>query len=464
MKLLSRRLHLCDLGPTPSRLWLVVLCALLSSAAPAGAQQTTVSDPLDFDSVVARALAASSVLSVIQDTLADKLAQTGVGHYFEGVGMSLGAAIGGNPEDPFSYSGNSAFSANIALLPQLSVNGSFSAAYASSDIAGFDPASAQVAGSVGLAFTPLADTTAGPQNVLEVEQTRMQLETTSQAASYAAISGLLNALMAQLQTDLDELEAAVAEKALRATEALYQREQVSRQAYLAAKNSLRAREHDLLLSRLTAEKALESLAHIVGMTVDQFRLPALEELGLGNVADQAVSFLNSANAERLAERTAAVRFASISVQDAEIDLSAARVFSPSLSITASTTLPDLNYSVGVQFSFSVSDFDSTARDSARKSLSQARTAYQNTLSLARFDARGAVLELQIALAELKVAEEALAESRLALAETLYFVEQGEATELALAQSELAVRSAEYAQANVETIVARRWFEIAFYQF
>jgi outer membrane protein TolC len=152
------------------------------------------------------------------------------------------------------------------------------------------------------------------------------------------------------------------------------------------------------------------------------------------------------------------------MQEAEIDQSGARVFSPSLSVTANTNLPGLDYSVGAQFAFSISDFDFKARDDAQKNLSSAVISYENALSMALFDVRQAILELEFSLEELEAARDALAAAQLGLAETQYFAEQREATELELAQSELAVLTAEYAVVGAEVEVASSWFSVQFAQF
>jgi outer membrane protein TolC len=300
--------------------------------------------------------------------------------------------------------------------------------------------------------------------LLEIDRTRVQLESAIQTVSHAAISALLNAIMAEWQTELDELEHSVAEKVLLATRSLYEKEQVTEEAYAEARNALRSRKQETLLSSLDAEKALEILAHIIGIPVGQFRLPGLENLGLAEIADQASVFLDSPDIDKLAGLSVDVRLAFLDVKEAEIDLSAARVFAPSFSVTANTTLPNLDYSVGAQFGFSISDFDLKARDDSLRNLSYAQTFYENTLSMGRLDVRKAILELEIALEELGAARESLAESKIDLAETLYFAGQGEATELESAQSELAVRMAEYAAASAEAEAAGRWFAIQFAQF
>jgi hypothetical protein len=430
----------------PSRRWLSALSMLMLLAASVGAQEAP-ADFLTFDSVVEHALSASSAVSMLQDVLADQLSEAGFQSYLQGIGISVSGAVGGNPAVPFTSSGDAALSANIELLPQLSVNGSLSAAYAGTD----DPPFSPLEGSIGLLFTPLADPTEHPRDLLEIEQTTVQLETAVKAVSFTAVSRLLDAVMAGMQAGLDEKEHSVAEQVLHATSLLYEKEQVTKQAYTGAKNTLRWRTHDLLLSNLAAEKALESLAQIIAMPVGRFGVPALEHLELGNPADQAATFLESPDIDRLAERAAAVRLAFLDVKEAEIDLSGARAFSPSLSVTVSTALPDLDYSVVAQFGFSISDFDLKARDSAQTTLAHAGIAYENTRSIAHFDVRKAVLELEIALQELEAAREALAESQLGLTEMQYFAEQGEATELELAQSELEVHIAAHNVVSAETI-------------
>jgi outer membrane protein TolC len=381
-----------------------------------------------------------------------------------GISRASGA-VSGSPGEPFSAAGDASLSANIELLPQLSVNGSFSAAHTDADISVPDPPfSPLLGGSIGLNFTPLADTTERPRDLLEIERTGVQLESAVRAASFAAISRLLDAVMAELQIGLDEMEHSVAEQVLHTTSLLYEKEQATETAYTAAKNTLRSRSHDLLLSSLAAEKTLEYLAQIIAVPVDQFRVPTLKLLELDSLAGQGASFLDSPDLDLLAERAAGVRHAFLDVEEAEIDLSGARVFSPSLSVTASTALPDLDYSVGAQFSFSISDFDLEARDSAQTNLSHTFFAYENRLRMAHLDVRRAILELEFALEELEAARESLAESQLGLAEVQYFAKQGKATELELTQSELSVRIAENNVVSAEIEVASRWFAIEFAQY
>lgn len=450
----------CRVNRISVRHRLSALCILMAIGVPLGAQEEQKEPPtefLNFESVVEYAVSANSAVSMLQDSLAEQLTETGLMRYLQGIGISVSGVVSGNPSVPISGSGNAALSADIELLPQLSINGSLSVPYSEAEIQ-------QLEGSIGLYITPLADATARPRDLLEIQRTKVYLESAVQTASYTAISQLLNAVMAERQVGLNEMEYAVAEQALQTTRSLYEKDQTTEQAFIAAKSAFRSQGYDLSLSSLAAEKALQSLAHVIGMSVDQFRVPAIENLGLSAFADQAAAFLDSPDIDLLAEISTDVRLTFLDVQEAEIDLSGARGFSPTLSVTANTTLPGLDYSVGAQFAFSISDFDLKARSDARKNLTNAGMAYENTLSMALFDVRQAVLELKISLEELEAAREALASDQLDLAETHYFAEQGEATALELAQSELAVLTAENAVLGAEVEVASRWLAIEFAQF
>jgi len=446
----------------PNRL--AALCMAAAVAVSAWGEETEEAPTPTFEWAVERAVSTSGTVSALRDTLADQLADTGLQGYLQGIGVSASGAVGGNPGDPFFASGDATLSASVELFPQLSVSGSVSAAGADPTTRQLDPSYAPLKGSVGITVTPLADATGRPRDLLEIERTRVQLESAVQSASHTAVSRLLAAVMAERQVGLDEREYAVAEQSLRATRSLYEKEQATEAAYTAAKDALRSRSHGLLLSRLEAEKALEHLALAVSVPADRLSIPPIEQLGLADFVEQASAFVDSADIDLLTERSAEVLMAALDAEEAEIDLSAARAFSPSLSISASGALPEASYSVEAHFGFTISDFDLEARDDARKGLSSASVAHENTRRMTRFDVRQALLELQIALEELAAAKEPLETARLGLAETRYFAEQGEATELEVAQSELAVKLQEHNVAAAETQVASRWFALEFSQY
>ena len=86
--------------------------------------------------------------------------------------------------------------------------------------------------------------------------------------------------------------------------------------------------------------------------------------------------------------------------------------------------------------------------------SPTRVSYENAVSMTQFDVREAPVDLEFSLQELEAVGEALADVQFDLAEAQYHVERGEAMNLDLAQSELAVRIAERNVAGAHVEVAR----------
>ena len=438
-----------------------VLCVLVSLVTAASAEETTAAAPLvgelTLDSAMNLAAAASSSVSALRHSLSEKLRDAGIVRFVQGVGMFLGGGAIGDTDDSFSYSANVAVAASVPLLPQLSMDGSFSTAYAEGGAPTFG-------GSVGLSFSPLADATAHPRDLLDIERTAIHLDSALRAASSVAVSRLLGAVMAERYMELAEEKHAVARLALETTEELYERGQASEASYKAAQATLRARNHELRLSRLSAERTLELLAWALALPVGQIALPTLEDLGLEGLVEEAVALVGSADPAALADAAPGVLLSSIDVQEADLDISSARPFSPSLSITASAALPDLNYTVGAQFGFTVSDFDLTARRVARKAATLARLDHEHVVTMARLDAREALLELEFSLEDLRAALDDLAEAQLDMAETQYYAKRGEATRLDLAQADLALGVAEEDVAEEQVGVVENWFVFQFVQY
>jgi outer membrane protein TolC len=424
---------------------------------------------LTFDTVVEKAVSSSAAVSILRDTWEEQVAELGFMGHIQDIGISIGGNVSGSPPVPFAGDGSAEISTNVDLIPQLSVNGSLTATYIDTDLTQPetqlpDPTNPSLTGAMGLEFTPLADKTGRPRDLLEIERTEVELEAAVHFTSFSAISLLLDAVLSKRQTQLAEMEYSVAEQVLSTTQLLYEKDQATENAYTAAKNAFRSKGHDLLFSRLASERALENLSHAIAVPVDHVSIPTHDQLDLSEILNQAVAFLVSPDIEKLANGSSVVRLASLDVREAEIDFSAARLFSPTFTVTASTALPEVSYTIGAQFGFSVSSFDFEAREDARKNVTYAGDAYENALSLAHFDTREAILTLTFSLEELEAAREALESSRLDLSETQFFVKRGEATDLDLAQSELDVSTAELNVTVAEANVATSWFVIEFSQF
>lgn len=448
------------------RCGLVAVALLAAMGTGAVAQDGPAATPLTIETAASLAVASSSSVRSLEISLADQLEDLGIMGYLDGIRLSLGGSLGGspfdeNPDTDLTYGSNARLSANLEIIPQLSLSGTLSA-----NLLHDGPVAAQdiLTADLGLTLSPLADPTGRDQEIIAVDQATIDLSAAIDSASFTAISRLLDAIAAERATELDSQQAAVAEQDLANSQALYERDRISEDQLEASERELRSARQDLLRSELSSDRATASLAQAVGLPVDGVPVVRADAIGFEEVTEAAISFVETADVSEMAEAASGPQLSLLDVRRAELHQQSALVFSPELTVSASAGLPDRTYSLSAEISVSPSDFDFDARKDAEADLADAERAYEYAVLESIFGAQSALMDLEFALEDLDDAAYALGQAQQDLDEATFFSERGEITELEFQQVELDLALAEYNLVAAQISVAKNWYAIEFRQY
>lgn len=448
---------------------LTVAFVLVAATAPVAAQETTT---IDLESATALATANSATIVALErevDAAADAL---GVGPYRDDVSLSLSGSLGGDRLSALTAGGSAAIDASVDLLPHLTLTGRLAGSLSTADPGPTDP----VTGSVGLTLEPLADAGGDERDRIVYERAVLALESGARSVAYTAVTRLLDAVAARDDLALARAKAALAERRLASVQALAERDRATDDDVEAARDALRSARQARERKALAADRAAWSLADAVGLPRETISLPDWDRLGLASAAAdvraRAGGRASRPQPDALAEEAPAVRTAALDAQAARVELAAARRFTPDLSAGAQARFPlepegpqqQPRYSLSLDVTVRPSDWDGTARIEAEEDLAFAERALQRARTVARYDARSALLELDIAIEEL---DAELADLELAgrdLREAAFRFERGDVTRLALDEAELDVAGAEAAVDAARAAVVKRWYAIDLGQF
>ncbi len=447
--------------------------ALLSPLTVAGQDSTAkpvVVISLTLELAAELAVGVDNQVAVLQRRLGDQLDDLGFGGNLDDISLKLSGSTGGDVVTALSMTGSATLSAEVEIIPQLTVSGNLgmTGSTAASSGGGPDPFS----GSVGLTFLPLADPTGRDRAELAADSTATDLAEAQARAAYRATGSLIDAVSARMELELLVLQQEIALRSLANTQALYERDRATDQQLTAAEDAVKNGTERFTRAEVSLDRAQEVLAREIGVTAESIQIPRADGLDLKSVIDTAVTVMESTSATELAAGDAAVVRAAQDVRSAQLDLESTHRFTPRLSITASGGLlitgsgglPNWEYGVGAELTVSPADWDGSVIRDAESDLAFAESEYEFTLRIAGYDALAALNELQFSLTDLNGAGDDLADAQQDLAEAEFRLGRGDITQLALDQADLLVTEAEHDFTTAMLNVVRRVAAIEYRQY
>ncbi len=450
----SRRMRMRTRGVVA----IALAAGLLLSAVTVAGQETTAAS-LTLELAAELGVGADNQVVVLQRHLGDQLDDLGIAGYLDDISLTLGGSMGGDVNTTLFGSRSADLSADVAVIPQLTVSGKLTAtgSTGTSPAGGPDP----LTGSVGLTLNPLADPTGRDRAELAAESTATDLAAAQASAAYRAVGSLIDAVSARMELELLVLQQEIAVRSLANTQALYDRDRSTDQQLASAEDAVRTGAERIVRAELSQGRAQEVLAREIGVTAKSIRIPTAGELNLESYVGAAAVVLESVSAGEIAEEDVAVLDAALDVRSAQLDLESTHRFTPRLSITASGGLPDWQYSVGAELTVSPADWDGSAVRDAESDLAFAEQEYNYAIRIAEYDALAALNELQFSLDDLEVAEDDLADAEQDLAEAEFRFGRGDITQLALDQAGLTVTETEHDVTMAMLSAVRRFMAIEY---
>ncbi|MEE8440865.1 MAG: TolC family protein, partial [Spirochaetia bacterium] len=373
--------------------------ALLSPLTVAGQDSTAkpvVVISLTLELAAELAVGVDNQVAVLQRRLGDQLDDLGFGGNLDDISLKLNGSTGGDVVTALSMTGSATLSAEVEIIPQLTVSGNLgmTGSTAASSGGGPDPFS----GSVGLTFLPLADPTGRDRAELAADSTATDLAEARARAAYRATGSLIDAVSARMELELLVLQQEIAIRSLANTQALYERDRATDQQLTAAEDAVKNGTERFTRAEVSLDRAQEVLAREIGVTAESIQIPRADGLDLKSVIDTAVTVMESTSATELAAGDAAVVRAAQDVRSAQLDLESTHRFTPRLSITASGGLlitgsgglPNWEYGVGAELTVSPADWDGSVIRDAESDLAFAESEYEFTLRIAGYDALAAL--------------------------------------------------------------------------
>ncbi len=411
---------------------------------------------LDLETVAALATRDAPSLVGLRRTLDNAADELGWGAYRDDLSLSLSGSLDGDDLAALTRKGSATLEAGVEVLPQLTITGKLIG-----QLEEPEPARPpeELSGSVGLTVRPLADSHGRERDRIAYDRALLALESEARGLAFTAVTRLLDAVTARTDLEIAEADAEVAERSLASTEALAERDRATDTEVEAARDTVRAARQTRERRALAAERARWSFASAIGLEPEAFALPHWEELALeASVADIRDAGRPLEPGE-LASATQAVRAAELDVRSAQVELAATHRFTPELSAGASVNLPGPSYSLSLGLTVSPADWDGSAKDEAEEDVRLAERDAEATRTGDTYDARAALLDLEIAIEEVEAELIDLALAEQAVAEARFRFDRGDVTALALAQSELALGKAQVAVNAARASVVRQWYSI-----
>ncbi|TVQ24377.1 MAG: TolC family protein [Spirochaetaceae bacterium] len=435
-----------------------ICIAFALTAVVAGSQEP---DVLTIEAVVHRAVAVDRTLMSLERRAAEQADALGIGRYRDALRLTLTGSLSGRLPDAPSYGGSGTLSAEVAILPQLSVTGAIVSRLPADGLQGrpSDP----VTGEVGVRFTPLADAGGRSRDELALAETERRLIETARRTAYTAASRLLSAVAAHAEVPLARERAAIADARLEQTRLLSARELATSVEVANAENAVRSAANAVARAQLDAARALDSLAQLLQIAIAPAELPSWERLDLERRVADAARERAGASAEALAAEAPGAVAAEFALASARLTEMHTRVFTPQLTLSGSFGIPASTYSAEARFSVSAADFDRGRKEAAVEATETASIALDNAQRTARFAIDQALLDYDIATraVDAAVRSQALAEQE--LARVRFRNERGEATRLALRDAERVVSEAIVAVESSRAAALRAWLAVTLVQ-
>ncbi|MFW5741897.1 MAG: TolC family protein [Spirochaetota bacterium] len=451
------------------RYLLAAALAVITATVALPARETTT---IDLESAAALATANDPTIVDLERAVEDAADALGWGPHRDDLTLSLSGSLDGDRLSALTADGTATLGASVDILPQLTLTGQLAGELSSADSGPADP----VTGSVGVALNPLADAQGGERDRIAYERATIALDSGARSVAYTAVTRLLDAVAAREDLTLAAADAVLAERTLASLEALAERGRAVDDEVEAARDALRSARQARERKALAADRAAWSLAHAVGLPRDALSLPDWDDLAIGSAAADVRVHAGDPSSrpepDALIDEDPSVRTAALDAEAARVELAAARRFTPELSAGAQARFPlepegaqqQPRYLLSLDVTVRPSDWNGSVKVEAGEDLAFAERALEAARAEARYDARSALLELDIAIEDLDAELHDLELAEQDLAETAFRFEREAATRLALDTAELDVTKAQAAVDVARAAVVRRWYAIDLLQY
>ncbi|MFW5814261.1 MAG: TolC family protein [Spirochaetota bacterium] len=444
---------------------LLAAAFIFAAAAPHVAARDAV--VVDIETAAALATATDTKLVELErdvDAAADRL---GWAPYRDDLALSLSGSLAGDELPALAAGGTASLDASVDVLPQLTLSGRLAGTVSSADPGPADP----VTGSMGVTLRPLADAQGEERDRIAYERAALALESRARAVAYTAVTSLLDAVAGHEELALAEADVALAERRLVSVEALAERERATDEEVEVARAALRTARHARERKALAAERAAWSLADTMGVAPDAMTLPDWDSLEIAASAARARARAGDSSSRpepgAMADADRSVGTAALDAEAARVELAATRRFTPELSAGAQARFPlepegaqqHPRYSLSLDVTVRPSDWAGSAKREAQEDLTFAERALESARQSARYDARSALLELEIAFEEQDAALHGLELAERELARAQFRFERGDIARLRLDAAELDVAKARAEVGRAGATVVRRWYAI-----
>lgn len=445
--------------------YLLAAALALAAAAPPVAAHDAVA--IDIETAAALATANDTRLVELERSAHDAADQIGWAPYRDDLALSLSGSLAGDEFSALAAGGTATLDASVDVLPQLTLGGQLAGTVSSADPGPADP----VTGSMGVTLKPLADAQGDERDQIAYERAELALESRAREVAYTAVTSLLDAVAGHEDLALAEATVALAERKLASVEALAERDRATDEDVEAARDALRTARQARERKALAAERSVWELARAVGLPSEAFVLPDWDRLELATAAarvrERAGDPSSRPESDAMVDASSPVVTAALDAEAARVELAATRRFTPELSAGAQARFPlepegsqqQPRYSLSLDVTVRPSDWDGSARDEAEEDVAFAERALESARQGARYDARSALLELDIDLEELDAELHDLELAERELEEATFRFERGDITRLSLDAAELDVTKARAEVARARATVVRRWYAI-----
>ncbi len=427
------------------------------------------------DDVASLAIQSSSAIVTLQRNLEDAMEAIGWEAYRDDLGIALSGAVSGTSIDSISTSAGASVGFDIDLIPQLRLTSDLGATFRDPvPSAGYDI----IDGTVGIEFTPLADTSGNERDELEVAIAEYAISNEIREQSFSAIVQLFDAVRAASQIALLESDLDLAERHQMSVIALRDRDRATDAQVEAANDAVRTADQARRRGAFDLTLELNTLGTELGVPVVADQLPALKELGLADAVTMAEGVTNTLDEELLVLESDSVMEAWFALSGELVDTDDARVFDPSaFSLTASVgssltqasegaspEITDPLFSLSFQLSMNGSNFDHERVTRAEEDVAQAELALDAATRAASLALQSALLDLEIAVENASAEERDVTIAEQDLREAEFLLGRGELTQLAYDETAVALEAARLERDLSRLAVVQQLYLIELIQF
>ncbi|MFW5689238.1 MAG: TolC family protein [Spirochaetota bacterium] len=414
-----------------------------------------------LEEVVRLAVAHDAELLRLRRTVDDALEKLGWPGQTDDVTLRVDGTLFGNDFASMGTDAGASLSAGLQILPQLGISGTLAANYD-------EPQTPQspdpLVASVQLTLRPLADTHGRARDELALERAQAALAERARAVSLEAIRALFDLLEAEDALVIGGLDVEIAAHRETTTRALAARGRATDDEVRAAADEHRLARQGRSRRRLAAEQARWFLGARTGVPAEAFTPPDWEALELGEAVRRIAAASEETDVDQLAPAAHRVLIAGFDLRAAGIEAAATLPFAPQIAATAGVSYPGPGYSLGFSLSARLSDLDSAAARRANEDVRLAELALDSATNAAEYAARAALLDLEIALENARVATRDVALAEVDLTEAEFRLARGDVTEITVARAQRDLEHARSVERTAQGAVVKAWYRVDLLQF